>query len=67
MKTSKKTYIEDVLQQEEFTAQELMEATHKHPIKHWIKFQWFMLTDTIELRIAKITGQLRRMKKKFAL
>lgn len=65
MKTTKTKYVEDILQQDEFTAEELMGASHKHPINHWVTFQWFMLTDTIELRVAKFKGQLKRFLKHF--
>ena len=54
-------FVEDVLQQEEFTVEELLNAKHKHPFKHWLKLQWFYITDTIELEVAKMKGRTRRI------
>jgi hypothetical protein len=41
-------YVEDLLEQEELRA-----ATHRHPIKHWLKKQQFLLSDLIETAIFK--------------
>jgi hypothetical protein len=57
-------YIEDVLQQDEFDAEEVLSAKHKHPIVYWFRFQWFMLADSIELEISKLIGRTRRLFKK---
>ena len=46
-------YVEDLLEQEEFTVEELRAATHRHPIKHWLKKQRFLLSDSIETAIFK--------------
>lgn len=52
-------FVEDILSQDQFTLEELINAKHRHPIKHWLKLQWFLLTDAIELEIAKALGKTR--------
>ena len=46
-------YVEDLLKQEEFTLEELQAAKHKHPFKHWLKSQQFLVSDAIETAVLK--------------
>lgn len=49
----KPVYVEDLLTREQFTVEELQAATHKHPVKHWLKSQQFLVSDAIETAVLK--------------
>jgi len=56
-------YVDDVLKQESFTAEELLNAVHRHPIRYALKLQWFYIKDSVELVVSFLIGKIRRLLK----